>query len=66
MTLTVNGESTEVPDDLTVAQLVEHLELPVDGVAVAVQLEVVPRGLMGERKLLDGERVEIIRAVGGG
>ena len=66
MTLLVNGEQTELPDGLTVSQLVQRLELNPDGVAVALNLEVVPRGEHGSRVLAAGDRVELVRAVGGG
>jgi sulfur carrier protein len=66
VTLLVNGEQTELPDGLTVSQLVQRLELNPDGVAVALNLEVVPRGEHGSRVLAAGDRVELVRAVGGG
>jgi sulfur carrier protein len=66
MTIRVNGEPTELPDSQTIADLVRQLEMPKDGVAVAVNLEVVPRALHATTALKDGDRVELVRAVGGG
>lgn len=66
MKLVVNGQSAELPDGLTVSQLVQRLELNPDGVAVALNLEVVPRGEHASRVLTAGDRVELVRAVGGG
>jgi sulfur carrier protein len=66
MTIRVNGESTELPDSQTIADLVRQLEMPKDGVAVAVNLEVVPRALHATTALKDGDQVELVRAVGGG
>jgi thiamine biosynthesis protein ThiS len=43
----VNGEPSEVQEGLTVAELIVHLGLPLDGVAAEVNLRVVPRALHG-------------------
>lgn len=66
MIITVNGEPLEVPEGQTVAQLIGRLNLPVDGVAVAVERRVVPRSQHAETVLSERATVEIIRAVGGG
>ena len=68
MTVRVNGEPTEVDEGATVAALLERLELPAQarGVAVAVDAEVVPRGEWERRRLDDGARVEVVRAIQGG
>lgn len=66
MTVVVNGEPRPVPDESTVATLLRLLDAPRDGVAVAVNGEVVPRTRHDERRLADDDRVEVIRAVGGG
>ncbi len=66
MTLTINGQDQELPGGLTVLELLEHMQLDPDGVAIAVNLEVVPRGEHSTRVLTAGERVELVRAVGGG
>lgn len=66
MKLRVNGEELETVEALSLRQLLELLRLPVDGVAVAVNQEVVPRGQQPQKFLTDGDRIEVIRAVGGG
>ena len=66
MTVRINGEDQSLAEETTVAALLADLELPVDGVAVAINLNVVPRGQHAERVIVAGDRVEIIRAVGGG
>jgi sulfur carrier protein len=62
----VNGEPRAVPADTTVAALVQLVGAHPEGVAVAVNGEVVPRAALRTRALVEGDRVEIIRAVGGG
>ncbi len=66
MRLLVNGESRDVTDDIDVRALVETVGANPEGVAVAVNGEVVPRGQHREHRLREGDRVEVIRAVGGG
>jgi len=62
----VNGTPRQVAVDTTVADLLEQLSLPVDGLAVAIGRDIVPRSERSERRLAAGDRVEILRAVGGG
>ena len=62
----VNGLSRRVPAGSSVADLLEALSLRREGVAVAIDLRVIPRGQHGSRRLQAGERVEVITAVGGG
>ncbi|GBC84972.1 Sulfur carrier protein ThiS [bacterium HR11] len=68
MRLRVNGEWTEWPAPMTVADLLERLGLGgvAVGIAVAVNNEVVPRARWSETVLQDGDVVEIVRAVAGG
>jgi len=64
--LRVNGDEREVAPGSSVHDLVLALQLPPDGVAVALGREVVPRSQYAETPLEDGSQVEIVRAVGGG
>ncbi|MCK6534556.1 MAG: sulfur carrier protein ThiS [Polyangiaceae bacterium] len=66
MKLTVNGESCEVPDGLSVRGLVEHLGLIEGPVAVEKNREVVPRAEHANVLLAAGDVVEIVHFVGGG
>ena len=66
MRLTVNGEPTEVAAEATVGELLERLDLPHRGIAVAVDREVVPRGAWDSTALTEGARVEVVHAVQGG
>jgi sulfur carrier protein len=66
MRIELNGENTEIRDDATVATLVEAQALAGRRIAVELNGEIVPRSRHGERRLKDGDRVEIVHAVGGG
>lgn len=67
MIITLNGEATESRAG-TVADLLA--DVPgldgLDGVAVAVNGEVVPRREHAAHRLEDGDVVDIVRAVAGG
>lgn len=65
MTIRVNGTDQEAESGLTVAGLLLQLGAHPEGVAVALNGEVIPKGDRG-RLLSEGDRVEVIRAVGGG
>tara|TARA_R110002020_G_scaffold27170_1_gene87448 strand:- start:195 stop:422 length:228 start_codon:yes stop_codon:yes gene_type:complete len=66
MRIQLNGQSTEVPGTPTVAGLLEHAGLAGRKVAVEVNQEVVPRSRHEAHLLAEGDRVEIIHAIGGG
>lgn len=66
MQIVVNGETREVPENLTVATLVEHLSLPNERTAIERNREVVRRADWPNTQLGDGDRIEIVHFVGGG
>ncbi len=64
--ITVNGAVSPVQHGTTVATLVASLNLGDRRVAVEVNGTVVPRGAHADTTLTDGDRVEIVHAIGGG
>ena len=66
MQITVNGESTELPEGATAQGLVELLKLTGRRLAMEVNGEIVPRSQHATRTLATGDRIEIVHAVGGG
>ena len=66
MKLKVNGEDREIEEGATVSDLLNQLQLPSSGVAVAVNGRVVPRSRHREHVLCTHDAIELIRAVGGG
>lgn len=66
MRIQVNGKAREVPGELTVTALLTALGCAPEGVAVAVNGAVVPRGQHPSHAIREGDRVEILQAVGGG
>lgn len=66
MKASINGEEHELPDGVTVAQLLERVHAPDRGIAVAKNDRVVRRSNFQEERICEGDRIEIIRAVAGG
>lgn len=66
MRVSVNGEQYDLPEAITVAELVERVGLGDQRIALEVNREIVPRSEYSETKLAEGDRVEIVRAIGGG
>jgi sulfur carrier protein len=68
MNITLNGEPEDLPAPLTVTELLRSLGRDPDtpGVAVAVNLEVLASQDWSTVLVRDGDRVDVVVAVGGG
>jgi sulfur carrier protein len=66
MTLTVNGNPMELPDGLTIEGLLTRLGVRREFTAVALNREVTPKAQYASTVLADGDKVEIVRPMGGG
>lgn len=66
MQILLNGETRALESDATVAQLVESLGLAGRRIAVEVNEEIVPKSEHGGIRLTEGDRVEVVHAIGGG
>ena len=64
--LTINGERRSFEAPLTAADLIERLELGGRRLALERNGQIVPRGTYVHERLSDGDRLEIVVAVGGG
>ena len=62
----LNGERREVETQLTVQSLLHQFNLLGRRVAVAINSEVVPKSRFDTALIHEGDRVEVIQAVGGG
>ncbi|GAA2773367.1 sulfur carrier protein ThiS [Saccharopolyspora taberi] len=65
MNVTVNGKRHDVPEGCTAGELMDRLELPRTGVAIAVDGAVLPKARWASA-LADGAAVEVLTAVQGG
>jgi thiamine biosynthesis protein ThiS len=66
MTVTINGESREIPDGLSVTALLAHLGMPNDRVAIERNLDILPRAHWHQTRVQPNDRFEIVHFVGGG
>ena len=64
--VTVNGASHRFAGALDIAQLIERLELAGKKIAIERNGEIVPKSAHRSTRLLEGDRLEIVVAVGGG
>ena len=66
MKVTVNGKPIELEPGTTVEGLLALLGVPRQYTAVAVNRDITPKSAYGALELGDGDRVEIVRSMGGG
>ncbi len=66
MRITLNGESYDLDEPLSVADLLVRLSIDPRRVAVEHNLVILRRPLFGETQIQEGDRVEIVNFVGGG
>lgn len=67
MNIKVNGQSYDLDNIETIAQLLRHFQVnQPSGIAVALNLNVVKRTDFEKAGIKDGDEIEIIRAVQGG
>jgi sulfur carrier protein len=66
MKITVNGEPMDVDAGISLETLLTTLKVKREFTAVAVNREVTPRATYASVRLSEGDRVEIVRPMGGG
>ena len=66
MNILLNGAAQVLREGADVAELLMVAGLAEKWVAVEVNLEIVPRSQHATRVLREGDRVEIVHAIGGG
>ncbi len=66
ITVSVNGQMHQFQPPLDVAGLLEALDLAGKRVAVECNGAIVPKSQHGSTPIADGDRIEIVVAVGGG
>jgi thiazole synthase len=66
LSVKINGEHRRVVGGITVADMLNELGLDPLRVAVERNLEIVPRAILGEVCVEDGDGFEIVHFVGGG
>lgn len=65
-TINLNGESRDVPDTWTLADLLNDLQINNRYCAVERNRQLVPREQHAECRLADSDEIEVVTLVGGG
>ena len=66
MNIFLNGNPQQCDENTDLPQLLDRFQLSAQRIAVEVNGELVPRSEHAQRHLCEGDRVEVIQAVGGG
>lgn len=66
MELVINGKTEQLPEGLNAAGLIDRLGLQHERLAMEVNREIVPRSRFDSHYFSPGDRIEIVRAIGGG
>jgi sulfur carrier protein len=66
MEIVVNGKTETLDKEISVVELLEQLGIAKPGTAIAINNQIVPRDSHTTARICDGDRVEIIRPIGGG
>jgi sulfur carrier protein len=64
--VSINGTTRQLPDSTGVAALIEEMGLTGKRIALERNGEIVPRSLFAAQQLADGDKLEVVVAVGGG
>ena len=66
MNIFLNGEHCQCETNATIQALLEQQKLINKRIAVEINMEVIPRSEFNDRQLQEGDKVEIVHAIGGG
>jgi len=66
ISIEMNGNRREIEDDSTIAQLLAQSEISSRFCAVELNLEIVPKDEYSSRRLVSGDKLEVVTLVGGG
>jgi sulfur carrier protein len=66
ITVNINGTSRQLIDSTSVAALIEAMGLTGKRIALERNGEIVPRSRFATQQLADGDKLEVVVAVGGG
>jgi sulfur carrier protein len=66
MQIFLNGQALDLPSPINIVQLLEQQGYAERRVAVEVNRSIVPKSRHGQHMLNEGDKVEIVHALGGG
>jgi len=66
MNIQLNGEPRKIATGTTLSELLAELEMSQQRIAVEINLNIIPRSQHAETVLQADDKVEVVRAIGGG
>ncbi len=66
MNIYLNGEQREIANGTTLGELLAQLEMTQQRIAVEINLNIIPRSQHAKTLLRADDKVEVVRAIGGG
>jgi sulfur carrier protein len=66
MMIILNGENKQVPDNVTIGGLLEHLKIQPERVAVELNMEIVKKSMYASTVVKNGDSVEVVSFMSGG
>ncbi|TNF92216.1 MAG: sulfur carrier protein ThiS [Gammaproteobacteria bacterium] len=66
MNIILNGETRAMRSDTSLSDLITELDLTNKRIAIEVNREIIPRGNFHDHELQEGDKIEIVHAIGGG
>ena len=66
MKITINGKEKILEKEMNLASLPEMLEIPLKGIVVELNMEIIHSSMFEQTIIKDGDVIELIRIVGGG
>ena len=66
LAIRLNGEHRRVTGGISIAEMLNELGIEPRKVAVERNLQIVPRSMLGQVRVEDGDDYEIVHFVGGG
>lgn len=66
ISIMLNGREHQISTEVPITKLLERLDIPHVGTAVAINNSIIPPEQHEDYRIRNGDSVEIIRAIGGG
>ena len=66
MNIILNNELDEVLDGITIKELLDDKKIKTKYIAIEINKKIIPKSSYHEHELREGDKIEIITAIGGG
>ena len=66
MNIILNNESDEVHDGITIKELLDDKKIKTKYIAIEINKKIIPKSSYYKYELKEGDKIEIITAIGGG